>query len=231
MERLWLIELLPVLSTILVGVEVGLGGPRSRIPKCRVHSVARAIVVKCLSRTIQILFVLNMRVEFPCNIVREFARRLSASHDRARLSFWVNKRSSESGLVRGIFRVIVGMSEGLGFGTISPRSSVQSVISDWNMLFVKSKRAVNFTFKFSRFYLPCGAHGLELIINNFRLEDVSGLFGESLLKKGVSLNNRSVAGITRHYTILSLNRFKLNNKLDLTYPIRHIVITCSVHVI
>lgn len=79
--------------------------------------------------------------------------------------------------------MIVGMSEGLGFSAISPRSSVQSVISDGNMLFVKSKRAVNFTFKFSRFYLPCGAHGLELIINDLGLEDVSGLFGESLLKK------------------------------------------------
>ena len=44
MERLGLIELLSVLGSLLIGVEILLGSPRGRIPQSGVHSVPRAIV-------------------------------------------------------------------------------------------------------------------------------------------------------------------------------------------
>ena len=44
-ERLRLVELLAVLGSVLIGVEVLLSGPGGSIPQGRVHRVARAVVV------------------------------------------------------------------------------------------------------------------------------------------------------------------------------------------
>ena len=43
-EWFWLVELLSVLSSVLIGVRVPLGGPARTIPEGRVHDVARAII-------------------------------------------------------------------------------------------------------------------------------------------------------------------------------------------
>ena len=44
-ERLRLVELLAVLGSVLISVEVPLGGPGGTIPQSRVHRVAGAVIV------------------------------------------------------------------------------------------------------------------------------------------------------------------------------------------
>jgi len=62
-EWFWLIELLSVLSSILIGVSVLLSGPAGTIPESGIHDIARAIINKRLSWAVQVSFVLNMLVD------------------------------------------------------------------------------------------------------------------------------------------------------------------------
>lgn len=62
-EWFWLIELLSVLSSILIGVSVFLSGPAGTIPESGIHDIARAIINKRLSWAVQVSFVLDMLVD------------------------------------------------------------------------------------------------------------------------------------------------------------------------
>jgi len=62
-EWFWLIELLSVLSSILIGVSVLLSGPAGTIPESGIHDIARAIINKRLSWAVQVSFVLDMLVD------------------------------------------------------------------------------------------------------------------------------------------------------------------------
>lgn len=128
-ERLGLIELLSVLSSILVSVEVLLGGPGSTIPKSRVHGIAGAVVEKSLSWAIKVCLILNVLVEFSSSLSRKDLLRLSASKDAAGMSLWVQKACPESGFVWRILRMVIRMSERLSSGAISPRSCIKRIIS------------------------------------------------------------------------------------------------------
>jgi len=61
-----LVELFSVLSSILISVSVSLSGPARAVPESRIHHVARAIIKKGLSRSVDIGLVLDVLVDFDC---------------------------------------------------------------------------------------------------------------------------------------------------------------------
>jgi len=70
------------------------------------------------------------------------------------------------------------------------------------------------------FVESCGAHGLLFAFYDVGFEYISRLLCESLLKKGVSSNNRSITSILWDDTIFSLNRFE---------PVGHVIVTSPIH--
>lgn len=71
-EGLRLVELLSILSSVLIRVEVPLSRPAGTVPQGRVHRVARAVVEQRLSRSVEILLVLHVLVEFASHFSGEF---------------------------------------------------------------------------------------------------------------------------------------------------------------
>lgn len=63
LEWFWLVELLSVLRSGLIGVRVGFSRPAGSVPQGRVHHIARAIILQALARAVQVLFVLHVLVE------------------------------------------------------------------------------------------------------------------------------------------------------------------------
>ena len=59
-ERFGLIELFPILGSVLISVGVFLRGPAGAIPQGRVHHVPRAIIQERLTGPVQIGLVLNV---------------------------------------------------------------------------------------------------------------------------------------------------------------------------
>ena len=102
-EWFWLIELFSVLSSILVGVSDSLSGPARAVPEGRVHHVARAIIKKGLSRSVQIGLVLNVLMNLNSFLLGELLRRISVLKHGLWLRLRVNIAGSERGLVRSVF--------------------------------------------------------------------------------------------------------------------------------
>ena len=80
-EWFWLVELLSVLSSVLIGVGVSLGGPARAVPESRVHDVARAIIEQRLSRSVQIRLILNVLVDLERSLLRELLGRVPRSEN------------------------------------------------------------------------------------------------------------------------------------------------------
>lgn len=138
-EWFWLVELLSVLSSVLIGVGVSLGGPARTIPERRVHDVARAIIEQRLSRSVQIRLILNVLVDLDRSLLRELLGRVPCSEDGLRLLFWVNIAGAESRFIWRIFRVIMRMGLRHGLGTVSPGGGVESIVSYWDPLCIESE--------------------------------------------------------------------------------------------
>ena len=70
-ERLRLVELFSVLSSILISVGVLFGCPAGAVPEGRVHYIARAIIEECLSWSIQICLICHVLLELDGLLLRE----------------------------------------------------------------------------------------------------------------------------------------------------------------
>ena len=188
-ERLGLIELLSILRSVLIGVDIFLSGPAGAVPQRRVHRVARAVVEERLSRTIEVLLVLHMLVESPGDLSGEFAAGIAILEHRAGLLLGVDVARTESRLVGSVVRVVMGMSEGLGSRAISARRGIQGLVRSGDVGLVETG----------------GGHRVIDVVESLPLEHISRLLGESLLQERVGRNLGSVALITGQHMILALN--------------------------
>jgi len=121
-ERLRLVELFSVLSSILISVGVLFSGPAGAVPKGRVHHIAGAIIEERLSRSIQICLVCYVLLELDSIFFGELFRRIAILEHRRWLSLWINITRSESRLIGRVLRVIMRMSKGHRLRAVSPRS-------------------------------------------------------------------------------------------------------------
>ena len=188
MEGLGLIELLSILRSVLIRVEILLGGPAGTVPQRRVHRVARAVVEERLSGTIQVLLILHMLVEFPGDVVGEFAAGVAISEHRARMSLGVDVACAERGLIGRVVGMVMRMSERLGSRAISARRSIERLVCLGDHALIEAG----------------GGHLVLNVIESLLLEDVSRLLRESLLQERVGRNLGSVALITGQHMILAL---------------------------
>lgn len=140
MEWFWLIELLSVLRSGLIGVSIGFGGPAGSIPQSGVHHVSRAIILQGLSRAVQIGFILYVLVELDSAIVREFALGVAVSEDRAWVPFGVDVAGAECRLGGCILGVVVWMRLWLRLRAVSPRRRVEGVIGLGDVVLVESTK-------------------------------------------------------------------------------------------
>lgn len=138
-ERFGLIELFPILGSVLISVGVFLRGPAGAIPQGRVHHVPRAIIQERLTGPVQIGLVLNVLVNLNSSISWEFLRRVASSENRWGLLLRVNIACTESSLIGFVFWMVMRMSLWHRLGAVSPRGGIQRVISDWNPFLVESK--------------------------------------------------------------------------------------------
>ena len=138
MERLWLIELLSVLRSILISVSIFFRCPASAIPQRWVHYISRAIIEEGLSWSVQISLVSHMLVEFDCFFLWEFSLRIAVSEDGLRLLLWIDVTSSKGSLIGWILWVIIWMSLRHCFSAISPRSRVERIVCLRNPLGIES---------------------------------------------------------------------------------------------
>ena len=72
MEGFWLVELFSIVSSVLIGVSVSLGSPTGAIPEGRVHHIARAVIEKGLSWSIEASLVLDVLVDLEGSLIGEF---------------------------------------------------------------------------------------------------------------------------------------------------------------
>lgn len=79
MEWLWLIKLLSVLCSPLIGVNVLLSGPTGVIPESRVHDITRAVIDECLSWSIEVGLVSDHLLEVEALLVCELNAGVSGS--------------------------------------------------------------------------------------------------------------------------------------------------------
>ena len=215
-EWLGLIELLPVLRSVLIGVEILLSGPAGAVPKGRVHGVAGAIVEEGLSWAVQVLLILHVLVEFPGSFSRENLIGISVSEHAAGMSLGVNKTSSKGRLIRRVVGMVMRVSKGLSSGAISPGSCVQRIIGLRNEGLIESG----------------GGHGGLWVVQSLLLENVSALLGESLLQMRISCNLGSVSRVAWEDMVLALNGFilRIGYGIVLTYSVGHIIVAGAVHV-
>ena len=188
-ERLGLIELLSILRSVLIRVDIFLSGPAGTVPQRRVHRVARAVVEERLSRTIEVLLVLHMLVESPGDLAGEFTAGIAILEHRAGLLLGVDVTRAESRLVGSVVRMVMGMSEGLGSRAISARSGIQGVVRSRDVGLIEAG----------------GGHRVRDIVEPLLLEHISGLLRESLLQERVGRDLGSVALIAGQHVILALN--------------------------
>lgn len=140
MEILWLIELLSILGSLLICMDILLSGPASVIPKGWVHNVATAIIDEHLSWAIQIGFICHVRVNIQRLLHGKLFAWVSSSVNLAWMFLWVDITSSESGLVWSIVCMICWMSVGHCSQAISPGGGMKSIILLWNQALVKTDK-------------------------------------------------------------------------------------------
>ena len=200
MEGLRLIVLLAVLRSVLISVEVAFSGPRGAVPERRIHRVARAVIVEGLSRTIQVLLVLNVLVEFARDFTAEGSVGISIPVDGGRVPLGIDVAGAERRLIWRIMRVVVRMSLGLSAGAIAPRGGIESLISLPRVKMVVRIGRANLAGVESG-----GRHGLDRIIKDGLPEDVAALLGEGFLLERIGSDLGPIALVTRQHVVLPLN--------------------------
>lgn len=199
-EGLRLIELLAVLSSVLIRVEVTLGGPGSAVPERRIHRVARAVVVESLSRTVQVLLVLNVLVEFASELTAESPVRNSITVDLRGVPLRIDVAGTEGRLVGLVMRVVVRMSEGLSASAITPGGCIQRLVGLPRVQMVVRVGRANL-----RLVEAGRRHMLLRIIELFLLEDIAALLSEGLLQERVGGDLGPIALVTGQDVVLPLN--------------------------
>ena len=138
MEWFWLIELLSVLGSRLISVNIFFSCPACAIPQCWVHDVARTIINQRLFLTINICLILNMLMNFYGSFIWEFLIRVSWSINWTWMLLRIDKTRSECCLAWLVMRMVIWMSLWFSSSTISSWSCVQSIICFWDVNRVKS---------------------------------------------------------------------------------------------
>ena len=72
-EWFWLIELLSILGSLLIGMNITFSGPATAIPQSAVHNISRTIIFKCLSWSIDVSFIGNVFVNVDSFFSTEFS--------------------------------------------------------------------------------------------------------------------------------------------------------------
>ena len=141
----------------------------------------------------------------------------AVSKDRRVLLLGVDVAGAESGLIWRVSRVVLGVSGRLSASAVPARGRSQSLIGLRDEALVEAS----------------GRHGLGGVVKLGLLENIARLLGESLLKKRVGSNHRSIALIAGNHAVLAFNGLKLREKSDvvLTYSVGHVVVGSPIHVI
>ncbi len=123
-EGFRLIELLSVLSSYLICMDILLSGPRCGVPQGGVHCVSRAIIDKSLSRSIEFGFVSYHLSQIQSSLLRKFHFWVSGSEHLTGVRLWVNKAGSKGRLVWSVLTMVCRMSLWLSSCSISARCCV-----------------------------------------------------------------------------------------------------------
>ena len=220
MEGLWLVELLSVLSSVLISVEILLRGPTCRVPECWIHHVSRAVVDEGLSLSVEVGLVCDQGLAFQSSLLWELFERVSGSKDLLGEYVWIHEACSKGCFVAFVFGMVSGMSWNLSLSAVSSRSGMHRFVCFRDVKLIETRRC-HFAFNF---------------IEHFLGEYVSALLCNSLLQQAVSGQSRHVALVLRDHAVLAFNWMPLETikqrlwQKSFAYHFGHVVITGPVHV-
>ena len=91
-----------------------------------------------MSWAVKVGLINDLLLDLEGGVLGELSSWLSSSKDLTWMLLWVDKTSSESGLVWCIFRVIIWVSRWLCSSAISSRGGVKGIIVSWDVNNVES---------------------------------------------------------------------------------------------